>query len=392
MRRRTFLMSMPAGAALAATGRAVADAADPPKPIRDGELVIAAVKAYPTPGRVFVHIDTEAGIDGWGEVNTAPPEIIAPIVEAFAPLLIGMNPTRIEHLWQLMFRGHRNVRGGMLHASAIGGIDIALWDLFGRAVGLPVYTLLGGPCRDKLRYYPSPTAFKQTTHRLHAMVETPAATDGLRGEMLKLREKLGPGGAVMFDGHGKFTATAAIQVCEAIAPAGPLFFEEVVPPENLDDLKRVKAATTVPLAAGERLATMYPFRRVLEAQAVDVVNPDVVRVGGISQLKKVATLAELYDVPIAPHGTHSAVGLAATLHVCAAVNNFLIVEAYRHIVEKVKLARGVAFAEAGHLPLPGGPGLGVSVDRDAVEDAAGRFEPSGIRKGYFRDDGSVADR
>jgi galactonate dehydratase len=387
------------GAMLSAPATLLAQAGGQPRAAGKGEPAITAIRTYDA-GRLVIEVVSSEGVSGWGEVNTLPSAAIGrPVAEAYAPLLVGMNPMRIEQAWQLMFRAHRNLRGGMIHSSVIGGIDMALWDLTGKLLNVPVYTLLGGPVRTHIRRYPSQDAFKQTTHQLHEMVETPIDLDRVVNDLQKTRERVGPNGALMFDGHGKFTAQAAIQLCRKIEAAGIdlLYFEEVVPPENLADLKRVKQATAVPLCTGERLATMYPFRQVFEARSADVLNPDIVRIGGITQMKKLATIAELYDIPIAPHGTHSAIGTAASLHVCAAVNNFLIHEAYDHIVKRANWASGVSFDDPRGFKVEdlNGPGIGVTIDRDGLAEAVARQAEKpqrGINKAYFAPDGGVADR
>ncbi len=397
MKRRDWLAfsaAAAAGAALGPARAAIAQSGKPPMQAAEGELRITDIEVY-NAGRLFLRVRTDAGLEGWGEVGVAPAAIAEAILHTYKPLLVGMNPTRVEAIWQLLYRAHRNVRGGVLHAAAIAGLDIALWDLLGKAAGMPLYRLLGGPCRARLRHYPSPKAFKVTDHRLHPMVDTPAPIDAIVSALEKKRADLGPGGYLMYDGHGKFTAQVAIQVCRRIEHLGLLYFEEVVPPEQNADLVRVKRATTVPLAAGERMATVWPFRPVLEAQAVDVLNPDIVEVGGVSQMRKLAALAEVYDVPLAPHSTHSALGLAASLHVCAAINNFLIHEAYEHIALGAPFLSGLAWSKGDALDLPGGPGLGITVDLDGLKEAAARRAEKGDRgigKGYFLDDGSVADR
>ena len=394
MKRRDFLKVSAAGAAAAALGPAQwlgAQSAREPLQAKEGEIRITDVKLYPA-GRLYIRIDTDAGLTGWGEVNTFTPAISEAIVQTYKPLLVGMNPTRIEHIWQLLYRAHRNMRGGMAFTSAIGGIDIALWDILGQAAKMPIYQLLGGPCRQKIRRYPGKSSWKQTTHRLHRMVETPMPIDAVAHDVAKTREKLGSNGFLMVDGHGKFTAQVAIQLCKKIEDQGVLFFEEVVPPENNADLIKVKRATSVPLAAGERMATIWEFRQILEDQAVDVLNADIVEIGGISQLKKLAAIAELYDVPLAPHSTHSEVALAASLHVVASINNFLIHEAYQ---QKNSPVSGLDWSDEDNFALPPGPGLGVKVDAEAIEAAAAKWREAGdkgLQKGYFLDDGSVADR
>ncbi len=396
LRRDLFAMTAAAaaGAAFAPSRRLLAQSGRPPLEAREGELRITGLEVY-TAGRLYLRVTTDSGIEGWGEVGVYPARIAEAVVETYRPLLLGMSATRVEHIWQMLYRAHRNVRGGILHVGAIGGIDVALWDILGKAANLPLYTLLGGPCRHSIRRYPGPRAFKETTHRLSPMVETPAAVESAVRALEKRRDSLGPGGWLMFDGHGKFTAQAAIQFAKRIEPLGLAFFEEVVPPEQNADLARVKRATTVPLAAGERMATIWPFREILEAQTVDVLNPDLIELGGVSQMRKLAAIAELYDVPLAPHSTHSAIGLAASLHVAASINNFLIHEAYEQIAARTPWITGLAWPEGDAFGLPGGPGLGVKVNMDGLKDAVAKARQKGARgieKAYFTDDGAVADR
>jgi len=397
LNRRHFIGAAAAASALplAMAAPTHAQSGRPPAPAKGDALRIEEVNFF-NAGRVIVQVKTDdRDISGYGEINTMPGGMAVGIGKQFAPLLKGVDPFAIEHIWQMLFRAHRNVRGGMLHASVIGGIDIALWDLKAKALNVPLHSLLGGPTRQKLRYYPSKSAFKQTTHSLHEMVETPAMLDRAEDDVRKLRDKLGKGGYVMFDGHGKFTPQVALQLCKRLEKYDVLYMEEVVPPEQLEDLAKVAAETTVPLCAGERLATVWPFRRLFETGAAGVLNPDIVRVGGVSQMMKLAHLAEVYDVPLAPHGTHCAIGAAATLHTMAAINNFLIAEVYGHIVDKTPYAKGLPAPDGTFYPLPQGPGLGVAVDEDAVEEAAAKHEEKGeeaINKAYFTDDGAVADR
>jgi galactonate dehydratase len=382
-----------AGLVLSHANWIAAQSGRPVESARDGEIRIKDVQCY-RPGPLYVQITTDAGIEGWGEVNVISSKIAKAIVETYRPLLLGVNPTRVEHLWQVMHRAHRNMRGGIAFASAIAGVDMALWDILGKVAKLPVHVLLGGPCRRELVCYPSSNAHKVTSHRLHAMVERPSAIDSIADDVRKTRQKLGKDGYVMLDGHGKFTAQVAIQLARKIEDQDVLFFEEVVPPENNRDLLKVKRATDVPLAVGERMSTIWPFRSVLEKQVADVLNPDIVEIGGISQMRKLAAFAEAYDVPLAPHSTHTMLGLAASLHVAASVNNFLIHEAYEHIAMRPGFLSGVSWSKSKRsVVLPDGPGLGVKVDLDGLKEADAKAkEDPGLRKAYFMKDGSVADR
>ncbi len=398
MDRRGFLKMVAAGSAagamLARPRWLFAQSGRAPKVLGKGAIKITSVKTHDT-GRLIVEVTTDAGLTGWGEVNIVPSRLADAVVKEFRPLLVGADATAIEQVWQMLYRAHRNVRGGSIHLAAIGGIDIALWDILGQAAKMPVHRLLGGPCRESILHYPSKTAWKQTTHTLHEMVETPGDLDRAADAVAQARQRVGSNGHLMFDGHGKFTATAAIQLCKKLEKYDLLYFEEVVPPENNADLARVARSTTVPLACGERMGGIWAFREVLEAGSCSVLNPDVVSVGGISQMHKLAGIAEMYDLPLAPHGTHSAIGTAASLHVDAAINNFLIQECYQHIVAGAKYATGVTWSDSGRLPLPGGPGLGVKIDREALAEAVAKKSEKGHRgidKAYFLPDGSVGDR
>ncbi|MCC5829440.1 MAG: mandelate racemase/muconate lactonizing enzyme family protein [Phycisphaeraceae bacterium] len=402
MNRRQVFGSLAAAGALGAWAglgllgpTAVAqDAGRRPRQAGEDEIRITDVRYYAA-GPGYVKISTnEDEVFGFGEFTTLPDHGIAKrFTEWFKGLLVGVNPTAAEHIWQMLYRAHRNMRGGMTHMSVIGAIDMALWDIKGRLLDVPVYTLLGGPCRDRIAYYPNERGHKVTTHRLHAMVERPARIDPIVEAVRRARENVGRDGYVMLDGHGKFTAQVAIQLCRRIEDQDILYFEEVVPPDRIEDLARVKEATTVPLAKGERLAGIWAFRRPLEGRWVDVVNPDIVRMGGISQMMKLAAICEMYSVPLAPHSTHSALGLSATLHVAAAINNFIITEAYQHIVERNPFARGLSFPQRGpNMGLPPGPGLGVTMDEEALEKSDRDWKPGTLNRAYFTEDGAVADR
>lgn len=402
MNRRHFLSATLAATATAASApHLFAQAGKPPAQAPEGQLRITDILTYNT-GRLYVRITTDnRDIEGFGEINYGDSDIASTIINTYKPLLLNTDPTRIEYLWQLMYRAHRNLRNGSTLIAAFAGIDMALWDILGKVANLPVHTLLGGPVRDRILFYPSPKAYKCTSHVIHDMIQTPATVDSIANDMEKTRERLGKDGYLMYDGHGKLTPQAAIQLCKRIEHLMPLYMEEVVPPEHNADLVKVKRATTVPLAVGERMATIHEFRPVLEAQAADVLNADIVTIGGISQLHKLAHIAELYALPLAPHGTHSLLGLAASLHVDAAHHNFLIQEAYPNHTPFLsadwmpKDDKGNPWPKDSHMPIPKGPGLGVKVDINALEEAAAKHAEKpdkGINKAYFRNDGTPGDR
>lgn len=340
--------------------------------------------------RVFVRIDTSHNISGWGEIKGVIPSVAAELATAMFELLDGQNPTRIEHLWQTLYRAERNQRGGAFMLHCIAGIDMALWDIAGRLWGVPVHRLLGGPTRDAIRVYPSETAIKLGTGpQPHS--GTPADIESLVAAVRSAREKLGPNGAIMYDAHSAIPPAMLIQFASAIEPYDVLFLEEPAVPGNIDVFRRIRASVRVPLAAGERDRTIWGILPYLTEGLLDIIQPDCGYTGGISQMKKIATLAEAWTVPLAPHCTQSPLGMTASFHVVATIPNFLIHEAYdqplfdRFIHPKWTKRDGL-------VTIPDGPGLGVDIDEQqmqALHTAAD--SPPQWRGPKKRPDGSVTD-
>jgi len=355
-------------AAGAGGGLTVAEAiaADPVAPVEDRftSIKVTAVRGFRVGTKAYVKIETSHKITGWGEITGSEPKVAAALAESLGELLVNENPTRVEHLWQKMYRSHRDLRGGPFMVHTISAIDMALWDITGKLHGVPVYRLLGGPTRDKIRMYPTPKAHKTGTGGPHPWAGSLHDLAGLIKSVADARKKVGPDGAVMFDAHCAVPPPLLIQLAAAIQPYDVMWIEEPVVPGNIEALVRLKQQIRVPLASGERDRTIWEVLPYLTHKAVDILQPDVGHTGGISQMKKIAALAETFYVPLAPHCTCSELGLSASLHAVAAIPLFLIQEGYLdgHIMPAGVARRSFEVDKDGYASLPQGPGLGVEVD------------------------------
>jgi galactonate dehydratase len=381
------------GAAL--TSDAVAAARNPAAQVADrtSTLRITGLRATWVNPIVFVRIETNHGLIGLGDVKAVDPRAARPLAESLAALLIGENPTRIEHLWQKLFRAGRNLRGGPLMVHTLAGIDMALWDITGKLWGVPIYRLLGGPCRERIRVYHTPKARKVPLPGLFEHSSTPADIDRIVAAVRAARKQVGPDGAVMFDAHCALPPATVIQLAAALKPYDLLFLEEPAVPGNIEVFKRLKGQVSIPLASGERDRTIWEFVPYLHERCLDVLQPDCCHTGGITQMKKIATLAEAYHVPLAPHCTASYLGIAASLHVVASIPFFLIHEFYpdNHGFNPRGIGRMAwTLDRDGYIGLPPGPGLGVEIDEKLLEKQASA--PQTYRwPGARLRDGSVAD-
>lgn len=394
--RRQVLGSLGAWAGgLALLNEAVADQRNPAAQVEDraSSIRITAVRGRWVGPIVYVKIETNQGLSGWGDLKGTDPRVGKVLVESLAELLVGENPTRIEHLWQKMYRAHRDIRGGSILVHAIAAIDIALWDLAGKLWNTPVYRLLGGPTRDRIRVYHTPKAQKVPPHGIYEHSGTPADIDRMEKAIQTARDKVGPDGAVMFDAHSAVPPATLIQLASKIEPYNLLFIEEPGVPGNIDIFKRLKAQIRIPLATGERDRTIWEILPYLQERCIDILQPDCCHTGGISQMKKIATLAEAWYVPLAPHCTATFLGIAASLHVVSSIPLFLIHEFYPQNAGFT--APGITRMEYemdkdGYIGLPPGPGLGVEVDERLLDAEAAR--PQTYRwPGAKLKDGSVAD-
>lgn len=360
---------------------------------RTSSLRITGLRPYWVNPVVYLRIETNHGIVGWGDIKAVDPRVAKPLVMALFELLDGENPTRIEYLWQKIYRAHRNIRGGAFMVHTLAAIDMALWDITGKLWGVPVYRLLGGPCRERIRVYHTPKAVKLPPPKVFEHSSNPADIERVVQGVKSAREKVGRDGAVMFDAHCALPPATLIQLAGALKPYDVLFIEEPAVPGNIEVFKRLKAAIDIPLATGERDRTIWGMVPYLQERCIDILQPDCCHTGGITQVKKIATLAEAYHVPLAPHCTATYLGIAASLHAIASVPLFLIHEFYpdNHGFNPKDFTRMAWKLDAdGYIGLPPGPGLGVEVDEKLIEEAAKK--PQTYRwAGSRLPDGSISD-
>lgn len=369
--RRELLWKSGAMAAGMAMFHDITAAQNPAAEVEDrgADIKITALRAQRVGTKAYVKIDTNKGIFGWGEVTGSEPNVASALAHSLFELLDGENPTRVEHLWQKIYRSHRDMRGGPLMTHVLSAIDMALWDITGKCWGVPVYRLLGGPVRNVIRLYPTPKAHKAGTGAWWPYSGDVKDVEALVKLVRDGRQRVGPDGTLMFDAHCAVPPATLIQFANAIEPYDILFLEEVAVPGNIEVFKRLKQHIRIPMATGERDRTIWGMIPYLHERCIDVLQPDVGHTGGISQVKKIATLCEAYFVPIAPHCTCSELGLSASLHVAASVPLFLIHEAYLdgHIMPPGVARKSWEVDQNGDALLPQGPGLGVEIDESMFE-------------------------
>jgi galactonate dehydratase len=394
--RRGLFGAMGAAGGFMLLQHAVGDEKNPAAQVADtaASIRINALKTHRVQSKVFLEIGTNHSVTGWGEVSALVPAAAEELAKSLFELLDGENPTRIEHLWQKLYRAHRDMRGGPFMCHTLAGIDMALWDITGKLWGVPVYRLLGGPCRDKVRVYPTKKSEKVPPHGVYGQGVNPDEVARMATAIQSARERVGPDGAVMFDAHCAVPPAALIQLASAIKAHDVLFLEEVAVPGNIEVFKRLKAAIDIPLATGERDRTIWEFIPYLHERAIDVLQPDVAHCGGITQMKKIAVLAEAYHVPLAPHCTTSPLGATASLSVGASIPLLLI-----HETAPGNLKWGEQFMNrpwqvddaTGYATLPDGPGLGVHVDIAKLAQVAADPKYKWTWPRITLPDGSVAD-
>lgn len=359
------------------------------------------------PRFAFLSVETDEGITGYGEAMLeGRGRTVEMAIKDFEYLLIGEDPCNIEHLWQLMYRS-TFYRGGPILMSAISAVDQALWDILGKSLSVPVYRLLGGKVRDRIRVYKHVggdtvealqrsaraavqegfTMVKTSISMKAHIVETTAFVDREIERIEALRRAVGKDVDFGIDFHGRISPALAVQLAKGFEPYRPLFIEEPCLPENVDTMVTIARSTTIPVATGERLFTRWGFREVLEKQAASIMQPDLAHCGGISEAKKIATMAETYYAALAPHNPLGPVNLAASLHLAASAPNFIA-------QEQITFGEGILkqpfIVRDGYVDLPTAPGLGIEFDEEAIEQAryAGDWK---LPHWFHEDDGSVAD-
>ena len=377
--------------------------------------IVKIEQFFPRPRIRLVRVLTDEGIAGWGETTLeGKPKSTVAAIEELSEYLVGKDPLRIEHHWQHIYRS-AFFRGGNVLMTALSGIDQALWDIAGKFYGVPVHSLLGGTVRDRIRVYAhwgingltdedkatakqrldwlqntgGYTAFKAGPGGKWRGHEPPAVIDSFVERAYLMREWVGPEVELAFDFHGKFTPALAIEICHEIRGMRPMFVEEPVPQENVDALKLVSDKISFPIATGERFLTRWGFRETFEKHACAYIQPDVSHTGGISELKKIANMAEVYYMHVMPHCAIGPVAFTSSLHVDAVIPNFLIQEQIDQCLGAGLLAQPWQVKD-GHIELPSKPGLGIVVDEDAVQRTVAYTEELG-GEFYHPSDASIVD-
>lgn len=394
--RRELLAAAGVGAGLTLLQQSVSAADNPAAQVADtaSSLKITALKTHLVQHKVFLEMHTNHKIVGWGEVSALVPKPAQALCEALFELLEGENPTRIEYIWQKIYRAHRDIRGGPFMCHSLAGIDMALWDITGKLWKTPVHRLLGGPCRDKIRVYPTDKAHKVPPGGIYEHAIGPQEVEHMAKMIRSTRERVGPDGIVMFDAHCAIPPAALIQLAAAVKPYDVLFFEEVAVPGNIEVFKRLKEQIPIPMATGERDRTIWEFIAYLQERCIDVLQPDVAHCGGITQMRKIAILAEAYQVPLAPHCTTSPLGATASLSVGASIPLLLIHETAPGALQWGEKFMNRPFkidTKTGWCSLPEGPGLGVEIDVDKMAKVAADPQYKWKFPGAKLKDGSIAD-
>jgi len=370
---------------------------------------------------VFVKVETDTpGLYGWGEASLEwKTRALVGAVEDFEPMLIGEDPKRIEHLYQKMYR-QSFWRLGVIGMSAISAIEQALWDIRGKDLEVPVFDLLGGRVRDKVRMYThlgggdmkavyetfDPGPLIELAHKVVGegytalkvvFVPYSRPLEGIRpvkkfaSLMEQLRTSVGDDIDIMVDFHGRTTPAVATQYIHAIEEFSPYFCEEPVPPENVDSLVEVTRAVKVPIATGERLVSMHQYREVFEKHACHVIQPDLCHCGGLLAARKIAAMAEIYNMGVAPHNPLGPIANAAALHFDLATPNFIIQEdMLTDVPWRWDVVKSSLETKDGHWLPPTAPGFGVEVDE--TEAAKHPFKQEIIHSNTIRaEDGAILD-
>lgn len=381
-------------------------------------MKITKLTTYRVPPRwMLLKIETDEGTFGWGEpVIEGRARTVEAAVHEMSPYLIGQDPARINDLWQAMYRGGF-YRGGPILMSAIAGIDQALWDIKGKLLGVPVYELLGGLVRDRMKTYswvggdrPDDViagirklreagfdTFKMNGTEEFGMIDSAAAVDAAVGRIAEIRGAFGNEIEFGIDFHGRVAAPMAKVLLRALEPYRPLFVEEPVLAEQAEYYPRLAEGTSIPLAAGERMYSRFDFKRVFQQGGIAIVQPDLSHAGGITECVKIAAMAEAYDIALAPHCPLGPVALAACLQVDFVSHNAVLQEQSMgiHYNQGAELLDYVINREDFNIvdgyisPLPK-PGLGVVVDEERVIEAS-RNAPDWRNPLWRHRDGSVAE-
>ena len=368
-------------------------------------MKITDITCYPVDagGRnvLFVKTETDRGVVGWGEAYGVGPDLaVVATIDHLKTWLIGEDPRNIERLWAMMYQGLR-FPPGSIGLAAVSGIEHTLWDISAKALGLPVYQLLGGRVRDRVRVYQSCRGSTPKEMADHAaslidkygytalkMSPFPPDADMLPWNRVlregptflqAVRGAVGDGVDIGLDAHARlFEPARALELADALAPYHPSFLEEPIRPENIDEMARLRRKLPIPLATGECLYTKFEFNDLIKAEAADIIQPDVCVCGGLAEMRKIAALAEGHNIVVAPHNPMGPVATAVNLHFAAATLNFLILEFIPHDTGRRRsFVSEPWIPEDGHLAIPDSPGWGIEVD----EEALARYPYAAWRRG-----------
>lgn len=380
-------------------------------------MKITEIKVYKVKPRwIFIKISTDEGIDGWGEMisGTKTETVVAGAYE-MGKRIVGRNPMEIERIWQELHRSF--FRGGPINGTIISGIEMALWDIKGKYYNAPVYELLGGAVRDNIMVYswiggdrPDEVVesaldrldrgFKavkmNATEELH-YIDSFKKVQEVVDRVASIRNKVGYDLEIGVDFHGRVHKPMAKVLAKELEPYKPMFLEEVVLPENEEHFAEIAQHVSTPLATGERLYTRWQFKNIFKQGAIDIIQPDVALVGGILETRKIAAMAEAYDMAVAPHAPYGPIALAATLQVDACTPNVFIQEQSLGIhynkgfdlLDFVKNKEMFQYKD-GFVDLPTKPGLGIEMNEEFVEEIAqkGLIWTNPMWKNY---DGTIAE-
>ncbi len=373
---------------------------------------------------IFVKVITDQpGLVGWGEATLEwHTRGVVGAIEDLAQLLVGEDPRRIEHLWQTMYRQHFWHGNDVVRGTAMAGIDLALWDILGKTLGVPCHQLWGGRVRDYVRlychlgggrmedFYETPvneakrfgelaqkavadgfTAFKSMPVPEQMMIEGLRPVKFAESCVAAMREAVGDHIDIMVDCHARPSPRMGLIFAKALEPYGLYFFEEPCWPEHLEGIAEVQRAVKTPIATGERMVSQFAFKRLFELQAASIIQPDITHCGGLSEARRIAAMAQAYGVAVAPHNPQGPVSTAASIEFGFATPNYLICEAvHQDVPWRDEIVNwGFTVEKKGRIVRPSSrPGLGVEINEAAI--AAHPFEQEIPRRSYAPD-GSVVD-
>lgn len=376
-------------------------------------MKITQIKSFvASSGHFFVKVETDAGIYGLGEGGLSRRGLaLAEVVRSFEPFLIGADPFQTEHLWQVMFRG-AFFPGGVVQAAAVSAVDIALWDIKGKALNVPVYELLGGRTRDKVVCYPhngggaidALVASCKNTHEAGWKFVRWGLADGADSgtfeprrairhgveQVQAVRNALGDRVEILVDVHTRLDPADSLDFCNRVAPYNPFFIEDPLRSENPASLRRLRQQTSVPLAVGEQFDSKWTFRAVIEEDLMDYCRVDLCIAGGLTEARKIVGWCETHYIHLAPHNPLGPVSTAACLHLCLASSLVGVQELPRAPMSSLadEFPVQVPF-EAGYLLPPQAPGLGIEFNEAALTNVS--TQDYGPPTGYRRDDGSYTN-